>query len=136
MLHSSTTLDSSSLLVRDALGEYRQATADEVITARSVLARRVRRGTAFTSPQLSHDYLRVKLGVLEHEVFVVVLLDTRHRLIETLELFRGTIDSTSVYPREVVKRPSRVTRPRSSWRTIIHPAPRSRVRPTRPLHDG
>lgn len=103
MLHSSTTLDSSSLLVRDALGEYRQATADEVITARSVLARRVRRGTAFTSPQLSHDYLRVKLGVLEHEVFVVVLLDTRHRLIETLELFRGTIDSTSVYPREVVK---------------------------------
>lgn len=104
MSHSSTTLDSSSLLVRDALGEYRQATANEVMTAaRSVLARRVRRGTAFTSPQLSRDYLRVKLGVLEHEVFVVVLLDTRHRLIEALELFRGTIDSTSVYPREVVK---------------------------------
>lgn len=104
MSHSSTTLDSSSLLVRDALGEYRQATADEVMTAaRSVLARRVRRGTEFTSPQLARDYLRVKLGEREHEVFVVVLLDARHRLIEALEMFRGTIDSTSVYPREVLK---------------------------------
>lgn len=104
MSHSSTTLESSSLLVRDALGEYRQATADEVMTAaRGVLSRRVRRGTEFTSPQLSRDYLRVKLGTLEHEAFMVVLLDARHRLIEALQMFRGTIDSTSVYPREVVK---------------------------------
>jgi DNA repair protein RadC len=31
------------------------------------------------------------------------LLDKRHRLIEYVELFRGTIDGASVHPREVVK---------------------------------
>jgi DNA repair protein RadC len=38
-----------------------------------------------------------------HEVFAVLLLDQQHRLIKYLELFRGTADSASVYPREVVK---------------------------------
>ena len=37
------------------------------------------------------------------EVFVVLLLDTRHRLIEFHELFQGTINAASVHPREVVK---------------------------------
>lgn len=31
------------------------------------------------------------------------LLDKRHRLIEYVELFRGTVDGASVHPREVVK---------------------------------
>lgn len=45
----------------------------------------------------------MKLGSLEHEVFVVLMLDTRHRLIEALEISHGTIDGATVYPREVVK---------------------------------
>ena len=49
------------------------------------------------------DYLRLKLGEREHEVFVVVFLDTQHRVIAIEELFRGTLSQTSVYPREVVK---------------------------------
>jgi DNA repair protein RadC len=49
------------------------------------------------------DYLRTKLGALEHEVFVGFLLDSQNRLIEYAELFRGTLAQTSVYPREVVK---------------------------------
>lgn len=93
-----------ALLVRDPQGDYREATADEVLTAaRRVLSRRVRRGTALTSPALARDVLRVRLGPLEHEVFAVFLLDTRHHLIEMVELFRGTLAMTSVYPREVVK---------------------------------
>jgi DNA repair protein RadC len=43
------------------------------------------------------------LGTLEHEIFAVLFLDNRHRLIECVELFRGTIDGASVHPREVVK---------------------------------
>jgi DNA repair protein RadC len=39
----------------------------------------------------------------EREVFAVLLLDNQHRLIEYQELFFGTIDAASVYPREVVK---------------------------------
>ena len=98
------TTEQFDLLVRDATGEYRAATGDEVLkAARQVLGRRVRRGTALTSPQVVRDFLQTKLGDLEHEVFVTLLLDSQHRLIEYVELFRGTLAQTSVYPREVVK---------------------------------
>jgi DNA repair protein RadC len=92
------------LLVRDHYDELRTATASEIIAAaRRAMTRRVRRGTALDSPQVVREFLTVKLGHLEHELFAVLLLDTRHRLIEYVELFRGTIDGASVHPREVVK---------------------------------
>lgn len=47
--------------------------------------------------------MRFKIGGSEREVFAVMLLDNQHRLIEFKELFQGTIDAASVYPREVVK---------------------------------
>lgn len=104
MSQSHNTPETSSLLVRDALGEYRPATGDEVLhAARQILGRRVRRGSALTSPQVVRDFLRAKLGALEHEVFVALLVDSQNRLIEYAELFRGTLAQTSVYPREVVK---------------------------------
>jgi DNA repair protein RadC len=104
MSHNNSCDASAVLHVRDACGEYRAATADEVLQeARQVLSRRVTRGTAFNSPGVARDYLRMTLGSLEHEVFVLVALDSQHRLIEVIEMFRGTIDSASVYPREVVK---------------------------------
>ncbi len=94
----------NQLCVRDESGQFRPATGAEIIgAARLVMARRVRRGTAMTSPQTVRDFLRVKLGNFEHEVFAALFLDTRHRLIEYRELFRGTIDGAAVYPREVVK---------------------------------
>ena len=34
---------------------------------------------------------------------VALLLDSQHRVLRTIELFRGTLNQTSVYPREVVK---------------------------------
>ena len=96
--------ESIELLVRDAKGEYRLATSDEVLkAARQVIGRRVRRGTSMTSPQLVRDFLRTKLAELPHEVFVALLLDSQNRLIQYVELFRGTLAQTSVYPREVVK---------------------------------
>lgn len=47
--------------------------------------------------------MRTLLNDYEHEVFVVVLLYTEHRIIGFHELFRGTVDAASVYPHEVVK---------------------------------
>ena len=67
------------------------------------MSRKFRRGASMTSPKLVKDFLSLKLGSLEHETFCVMLLDKRHRLIEYVELFRGTIDGASVHPREVVK---------------------------------
>jgi DNA repair protein RadC len=94
----------TSLLVRDVTGEYRPANADEVLrAAQRVLAGQIRGREVLSSPQVVRDFLRVKLGALEHEVFAVVHLDAQNRVIEYVEMFRGTVGQTSVYPREVVK---------------------------------
>lgn len=103
MSQLSLSLD-SSLLVRDAHGQYLPATAGQILdAARQVIDQQVRRGAAFNSPQVVRDFLRTKLAGFDHEVFAVLLLDSQHRLIEYVEMFRGTIDQTSVYPREAVR---------------------------------
>ncbi|MGO9950331.1 MAG: RadC family protein [Steroidobacteraceae bacterium] len=92
------------LLVRGDYDELRAATTAEIIAAaRRAMTRRVHRGTSMSSPRAVREFLAVKLGTLEHEIFAVLLLDTRHRLIDYVELFRGTINGASVHPREVVK---------------------------------
>lgn len=60
-------------------------------------------GPIMTSPGDVKDYLRLHIASREHEVFAALFLDNRHRLIAYEEMFRGTIDGASVYPREVVK---------------------------------
>jgi DNA repair protein RadC len=71
--------------------------------ARRMLIEEVRHGDVLTSPEAVRDYLRLSLAALPHETFVVLFLDSQHRLIAADELFRGTLAQTSVYPREVVK---------------------------------
>ncbi len=103
MSQLSLSLD-SSLLVRDDQGRYLMATADQILdAARQVIDQKIRRGASFTSPNEVKDYLKAKLSGYEREVFAVMLMDSRHCLIEYVELFQGTIDQAAVYPREVVK---------------------------------
>ena len=94
----------ASLMVRDAQGRYLLATADQILeAARQAIEHKMQRGASFSSPAAVKEYLCAKLAGYEHEVFAVLFLDSQHRLIEYTEMFRGTIDSASVYPREVVK---------------------------------
>jgi DNA repair protein RadC len=95
---------SNPLFTSDATGATRPATADEILeAARTILAHRVRRGAAISNPRHTRDYLRLHLAPRDHEVFAILFLDNRHRVIEFVSLFRGTIDGASVHPREVVK---------------------------------
>ena len=71
--------------------------------ALAVLSARYRPGRAFTSPEDVEGFLRLKLTGRRNEVFGIVYLDTRHRLIEIAELFNGTVDGAAVYPRVVVQ---------------------------------
>ena len=71
--------------------------------ARRLLREEITHGDALTSPEAVRDYLRLTLASLPHEAFVVLFLDSQHRLLAADELFRGTLAQTSVYPREVVK---------------------------------
>ena len=94
----------SALLVRDAHGRYLPASADDILeAARQVIDQKMQRGTLFDSPVTVKTYLCTKLSGFDHEVFAVLFLDSRHRLIDYMEMFRGTIDGATVHPREVVK---------------------------------
>lgn len=95
---------SSFLLVRDVAGGYRAAEADEVLlAAQRLLAAQVRGSDVMSSPAVVKDFLRTRLGFLPHEVFAVVHLDSQNRVLDYVEMFRGTVSQTSVYPREVVR---------------------------------
>ena len=71
--------------------------------ALAVLSSRYRPGRAFTAPADIEGFLRLKLTGRRNEVFGIIYLDTRHRLIEIEELFNGTVDGAAVYPRVVVQ---------------------------------
>ena len=60
-------------------------------------------GVAIRSPIDTELYLKAQLRHLDYELFCCMFLDNRHRVLQFRELFRGTIDGTSVYPRELVK---------------------------------
>ena len=60
-------------------------------------------GEAIRSPADTETFLQAKMRHLGHELFCCLYLDNRHRVLRFDEMFRGTIDGTSVYPREVVK---------------------------------
>ena len=60
-------------------------------------------GEAIRSPTDTEAFLKARMGHLHHELFCCLFLDNRHRVLRFDEMFRGTIDGTSVYPREVVK---------------------------------
>ena len=118
----------SSLLVRDARGHYLPATADQILAAaRQIIDQKMQRGANFGSPADVKAYLRAKLAGLDHEVFAVLFLDNRHRLIEYVEMFRGTIDGASVRPREVVKEALRLN---AAAVILSHPHPSGNSNPS------
>jgi DNA repair protein RadC len=100
LLHASN----SDLLACRGVGEARLA----VLRALPELARRYFEeslpcGESIRSPLDTESFLKARMQHLDHELFCCLYLDNRHRVLRFDELFRGTIDGTSVYPREVVK---------------------------------
>jgi len=71
--------------------------------ARRTLTERLRDNTALDSPEVVRNYLRLFIGVRSYEVFVCLYLDSKHRLIRTVEASRGTLTHTAVYPREIAR---------------------------------
>ena len=83
---------------------FREATLEEIMNgARQALSARIRKGTRLDSPKMTSNFLITRFGTLEHEIFTLIFLDNRHRMIACQDLFRGTIDGATVHPREVVK---------------------------------
>lgn len=94
-----TTENTAELLCQ----ELAVSEADILDRAESILRARFTRANYLTSPALVRDYLRISMGPEEREIFGVILLDSQHGVLRFERLFYGTIDSASVYPREIVK---------------------------------
>lgn len=71
--------------------------------AKRAISEELQENTSLSSPQSVKKYLQLLIGSKAHESFAVLFLDVKNRLITTEELFRGTLNHASVYPREVVK---------------------------------
>ena len=85
-----------------SLSETEQSTL--IRLAIEVLELRHRPGECFDNPKATRDYLQLHLSERKNEVFGVLFLDNKHRLIVNEELFTGSVSSASVYPRVVAQR--------------------------------
>lgn len=111
------------------LGPAKQATLLAVMEiARRVLAQRLSERQVMSSPGVVRDYLQMQLAHQPHEVFAVMFLDSQNQLIAMEEMFRGTLNQTSVYPREVVLR---ALHHRCAAVVLAHNHPSGSVQPSR-----
>lgn len=76
---------------------------DIINQAKAIIAKYIHTGKKLCSPNDVKDYLILNLGLLDYEEFSVLYLNNQNQVITFEELFRGTINETSVYPREIAK---------------------------------
>ena len=97
--------DQDSFCRANGMGSAKYSQLQAVMEmARRHLAESLRAGDLLSSAALARDYAMARLRHHRQEVFAVMFLDNKHRLLAFEEMFFGTIDGASVYPREVVKK--------------------------------
>ena len=69
-----------------------------------ILLEKIQKKDVMSNPRKAREYLSLKMQAYEHEVFACLFLDSQQRVIKFEEMFRGTIDGSTVHIREVVKR--------------------------------
>ena len=84
--------------------ELHHVVKDRCIEVKRYLHEVLLRGDPLESPGATEQYLKSALRDNANEVFACLFLDTRHRVIAFEELFHGTIDGATVYPRVVAEK--------------------------------
>ncbi len=96
--------DRAGFLAMKGLGEAKYCQLQSCLEmARRHILETLKSGPVLASSRMVKHYVQARLRHVDHEVFACLHLDSKHRLIEFEALSRGTIDATSVYPREVLK---------------------------------
>ncbi len=104
-LNSLLSASEKQFCLHKGLGQAKYVQMKAVVEmSRRYLDEKMKRGDVLKDASDVENYLKLKLRYSPYEVFACVFLDNKHRVIEFEELFRGTIDSASVHPREVVRR--------------------------------
>lgn len=78
---------------------------DKIINqALQILESRIKKANSFLlNTKDTLNFIKLNIATLEHEVFAVIFLNTQQGVIEYKEMFRGTVNGSSVHPREVAK---------------------------------
>jgi DNA repair protein RadC len=108
-LRSLLQADSAAITAERGIGNARASLIRSVPEiARRYFEEALPVGETIKSPSDTEAFMQAKMRHLGHELFCCLYLDNRHRVLLFDEMFRGTIDGTSVYPREVVKEALRI----------------------------
>jgi len=92
------------LYIQDNGGEYVPAPKELIFSAaRQLSGSQLRRGTCITSSDLAREAIGNRLSGHQYEIFACLFLDSQHRVLDFQEMFRGTVNSTTVHPREIIK---------------------------------
>ena len=120
----------SALQARKGLGgSARRAQLMAVLElSRRVQLQKMRQRDAMSNPDTVLHFLQLQLGNRAQEVFAVLFLDGQNRLLRFEEMFKGTINQTSVYPREVVLR---ALHHQAAAVVLCHNHPSGSVQPSR-----
>jgi DNA repair protein RadC len=96
--------DQARFCAAKGLGQAKYVQLQAVLEiARRHLGESLAEPQGLKDPVQAKSFLRAQLRDLDHEAFAALFLDTQHRVLAFEVLARGTLNSASVYPREVVK---------------------------------
>jgi DNA repair protein RadC len=98
-----TDISSTDFVRQSPTGATPVMDSEIVSAALEILAKRIVKGSIIKNMEDAKKYLAVRFADLQHEVFAVMYLTNRHAVIACDEVFRGTVDAASVWPREIVK---------------------------------
>ncbi len=94
--------------ISDNNGKYkstRALTEKQIMSAaKALIKKKFIKGSSITCTKMIKAFLSTQYASYEHEVFICLFLDNQHCIIKVVEMFQGTINGASVYPREVVKK--------------------------------
>lgn len=103
-LASLLSANEKSFCQSKGLGQAKYVQMKAVVEmSRRYLEEKMKRGDAMNNVSDVKQYLKSRLQQYPFEVFACLFLDSKHRVIEYEELFRGTIDAASVHPREIIR---------------------------------
>ena len=94
-------------IIRDSNGNYHIKSANhrEILDlAASIVLESINNNDVLNCPDDTRNFLKFSLSGLEAERFCVLYLDNRNRVIKFETAFHGTVNGSSVHPREIVKR--------------------------------
>ncbi len=92
----------ANIWVNEATGNY--ITNEEIVDrANAILRQKFRRNGSITSAKDSKQFFFARLAGHDREYFSIMFLDNKHKILKCDDMFSGTIDGASIYPREVVK---------------------------------